>query len=51
MMVIGDVEGVDVILVDDFVDIVGIFCWAVVILVEKGVRSVWVMCIYFVFLG
>lgn len=51
MIVIGDVDGVDVILVDDLVDIVGIFCWVVEILIKKGVKSVKVMCIYLVLLG
>jgi ribose-phosphate pyrophosphokinase len=40
MQVIGDVEGADVILVDDIVDTAGTLCKAAEILVEKGAKSV-----------
>ena len=40
MTVIGDVEGKDVILVDDIVDTAGTLCRAASILIEKGAKSV-----------
>jgi ribose-phosphate pyrophosphokinase len=40
MQVIGDVEGKDVILVDDLVDTAGTLCKAAEILIEKGATSV-----------
>jgi len=40
MQVIGDVEGKDVVLVDDLVDTAGTLCKAAAIIKEKGARSV-----------
>lgn len=40
MQVIGDVDGKDVILVDDIIDTAGTLCKAAEILMEKGARSV-----------
>jgi ribose-phosphate pyrophosphokinase len=40
MQVIGDVEGKDVILVDDLVDTAGTLCKAAQIILEKGANSV-----------
>jgi ribose-phosphate pyrophosphokinase len=51
MTVIGDVEGADVILVDDLVDTAGTLCRAAAILVEKGARSVRAMCTHPVLSG
>ena len=44
MTVIGDVEGKDVILVDDLVDTAGTLCKAAGILIEKGAKSVRALC-------
>lgn len=51
MTVIGDVEGADVILVDDLVDTAGTLCRAAAILIEKGARSVRAMCTHPVLSG
>ena len=51
MTVIGDVEGADVILVDDLVDTAGTLCRAAKILREKGARSVRAMCTHPVLSG
>ncbi len=44
MTVIGDVQGADVIMVDDLVDTAGTLCRAAEILVKKGARSVRALC-------
>ncbi|SDL99275.1 ribose-phosphate pyrophosphokinase [Catalinimonas alkaloidigena] len=44
MQVIGDVEGRDVVLVDDIVDTAGTICRAAALLKEKGARSVRAVC-------
>lgn len=44
MRVIGDVEGKDVILVDDLVDTAGTICKAANLLMEKGATSVRAVC-------
>lgn len=44
MTVIGEVEGADVILVDDLVDTAGTLCRAADILIKKGARSVRALC-------
>lgn len=51
MTVIGDVEGRDVILVDDIVDTAGTLARAAEALVEKGARSVKAMCTHPVLSG
>lgn len=51
MTVIGDVEGADVILVDDLVDTAGTLCRAAKILREKGAKSVRAMCTHPVLSG
>ena len=40
MNVIGDVEGMDVVLVDDMVDTAGTLCKAAEVIMEKGAKSV-----------
>lgn len=44
MQVIGDVEGADVVLVDDMVDTAGTICKAAGILMEKGAKTVRAVC-------
>ncbi|HKK73882.1 MAG TPA: ribose-phosphate pyrophosphokinase [Saprospiraceae bacterium] len=51
MTVIGDVEGKDVILIDDLVDTAGTLCKAADILLEKGANSVRAMCTHPVLSG
>jgi len=51
MTVIGDVEGGDVIMVDDLVDTAGTLCRAADILIKKGARSVRAMCTHPVLSG
>jgi ribose-phosphate pyrophosphokinase len=51
MTVIGDVEGADVILVDDIVDTAGTLCRAADIIMEKGAKSVRVLCTHPVLSG
>jgi ribose-phosphate pyrophosphokinase len=51
MTVIGDVEGKDVILVDDLVDTAGTLCKAADALVQKGARSVRAICTHPVLSG
>lgn len=51
MTVIGDVDGADVILVDDLVDTAGTLCRAANILIEKGAKSVRAMCTHPVLSG
>jgi ribose-phosphate pyrophosphokinase len=49
--VIGDVDGADVILVDDIVDTAGTLCKAADALMEKGARSVQAICTHPVLSG
>ncbi len=51
MTVIGDVEGADVILVDDIVDTAGTLCRAAEIILEKGAKSVRALCTHPVLSG
>ncbi len=51
MTVIGDVEGADVILVDDLVDTAGTMCRAADVLIDKGARSVRALCTHPVLSG
>jgi len=51
MQVIGDVEGMDVVLVDDIVDTAGTICKAAGLLKEKGANSVRAICTHAVFSG
>ena len=44
MTVIGDVEGRDVVLIDDMIDTAGTICKASEVLMEKGARSVRAIC-------
>lgn len=49
--VIGDVEGADVILVDDIIDTAGTLCKAADALIEKGAKSVKALCTHPVLSG
>lgn len=51
MTVIGNVEGADVILVDDLVDTAGTLCKAAEIIMEKGAKSVRAICTHPVLSG
>ena len=51
MTVIGDVEGADVILVDDIVDTAGTLCRAADIIIDKGAKSVKAICTHPVLSG
>lgn len=51
MTVIGDVEGKDVIIIDDIVDTAGTLCRAAAILIEKGANSVRAFCTHPVLSG
>jgi ribose-phosphate pyrophosphokinase len=51
MTVIGDVEGADVILVDDLVDTAGTLCRAADIILDKGAKSVRALCTHPVLSG
>jgi len=51
MTVIGDVEGADVILVDDIVDTAGTLCRAANIIMDKGAKSVKAICTHPVLSG
>ena len=51
MTVIGDVEGADIILVDDLVDTAGTLCRAADVLIEKGAKSVRALCTHPVLSG
>lgn len=51
MTVIGDVEGADVILVDDIVDTAGTLCRAADIIMDKGAKSVKAICTHPVLSG
>jgi ribose-phosphate pyrophosphokinase len=44
MQVIGDVEGANVVLVDDLIDTGGTLCKAAQILLDKGAKSVRAVC-------
>lgn len=51
MVVIGDVKGADVIMVDDIVDTAGTLCRAADIIMKKGARSVRALCTHPVLSG
>ena len=51
MRLIGEVDGKDVVLVDDLVDTAGTICKAALLLKEKGARSVRAMCTHAVLSG
>ncbi|PWJ40873.1 ribose-phosphate pyrophosphokinase [Sediminitomix flava] len=51
MQVIGDVEGKDVILVDDLIDTAGTMCSAADIIMKKGAKSVRAICVHPVLSG
>ena len=51
MTVIGEVEGADVIVVDDLVDTAGTLCRAAEVLMEKGAKSVRALCTHPVLSG
>lgn len=51
MRLIGEVEGMDVVLVDDLVDTAGTICKAAALLKEKGARSVRAVCTHPVLSG
>ncbi len=51
MTVIGDVEGADVILIDDLVDTAGTLCRAADIIIKKGAKSVRALCTHPVLSG
>jgi ribose-phosphate pyrophosphokinase len=51
MTVIGDVEGKDIILVDDIIDTAGTLCTAAQALVDKGAKSVRAFCTHAVLSG
>src|SRR5688572_1007076 len=51
MRLIGEVEGKDVVLVDDLVDTAGTICKAAVLLKEKGANSVRAVCTHPVMSG
>lgn len=51
MSVIGNVEGADVILIDDLVDTAGTLCRAAEILIQEGARSVRALCTHPVLSG
>ncbi|PHN01003.1 ribose-phosphate pyrophosphokinase [Flavilitoribacter nigricans] len=51
MTVIGDVDGADVILVDDLVDTAGTLCRAAEIILKKGAKSVRALCTHPVLSG
>ncbi|MEM1216054.1 MAG: ribose-phosphate pyrophosphokinase [Bacteroidota bacterium] len=51
MTVIGEVEGADVVLVDDLVDTAGTLCRAAAIIMEKGAKSVRAICTHPVLSG
>ena len=51
MQVIGDVEGMDVVLVDDLIDTGGTLCKAGEIILEKGARSVRAICTHAIMSG
>jgi ribose-phosphate pyrophosphokinase len=51
MRLIGEVEGKDVVLVDDLVDTAGTICKAAVLLKEKGAKTVRAVCTHPVLSG
>jgi ribose-phosphate pyrophosphokinase len=51
MSIIGDVEGMDVILIDDLVDTAGTLCKAADVMMEKGAKSVRAICTHPVLSG
>ena len=51
MQVIGDVEGMDVVLVDDLIDTGGTLCKAGEIILDKGARSVRAVCTHAIMSG
>jgi ribose-phosphate pyrophosphokinase len=51
MRLIGEVEGKDVVLVDDLVDTAGTICKAAALLKEKGANSVRAVCTHAVLSG
>ncbi len=51
MQVIGDVQGMDVVLVDDIVDTAGTLCRAAQIIMEKGAKSVRAIATHGIFSG
>ena len=51
MTIIGDVEGADVILVDDIIDTAGTMCRAADLIMEKGAKSVKAICAHPVLSG
>jgi ribose-phosphate pyrophosphokinase len=51
MQVIGDVENMDIVLVDDLVDTAGTLCKAAALLMEKGAKSVRAVCTHAVLSG
>ena len=51
MTIIGDVEGKDVVLVDDIIDTAGTICKAAEIMMEKGASSVRAVCTHPIFSG
>jgi len=51
MQVIGDVEGMDVVLVDDLIDTGGTLCKAGEIILDKGARSVRAICTHAIMSG
>jgi len=51
MQIIGDVEGKDVILIDDLIDTGGTMCRAANLIIEKGAKSVRAVCTHAVLSG
>lgn len=51
MQVIGDVEGADVVLVDDIIDTAGTICRSAMLIKEKGARSIRAICTHPVLSG
>ena len=51
MQLIGDVEGADVVLVDDLIDTGGTMCRAAKLILDKGARSVRAICTHPVLSG
>ena len=51
MSVIGDVEGMDVVLVDDLIDTAGTLCKAAEVIMDKGAKSVCAMATHPVLSG
>lgn len=51
MMVIGDVKGKDVLLIDDIIDTAGTLCKAASLMIEEGAKSVRAICTHAVLSG